>query len=68
MNGRMATTVLKSRQDWRSRTGGLRRQAALALNVAGAHPDRDAMRGGTKRAEWDDGFLLDMVRKAARVA
>jgi predicted transposase YbfD/YdcC len=33
----------------------------LALNVLRSHPDRSSMRQKSKRAGWDDGFLLSLL-------
>lgn len=39
----------------------------LALNVARTQPDKGSTRGKIKRADWDDDFLLDMLRAAQQV-
>ena len=33
----------------------------LALNILRSHPDRDSMRQKSKRAGWDDTFLLSLI-------
>jgi len=33
----------------------------LALNILRSHPDRDSMRQKSKRAGWDDAFLLSLI-------
>ena len=54
----------------RNRTGhgpeNLALMRRMALNIARWEPGKDAMRGKLKRAGWDNRFLLNMIRAAAR--
>ena len=61
-------TMNEDRQ--RNRTGhgpeNLALMRRMALNIVRREPGKDAMRGKLKRAGWDDRFLLNMIRAAAR--